>query len=248
MDVERILLDVGLTPREARVYLGLLELGLTTAGPLIKRSEVPNSKIYEILEGLQNKGLVSWITKGKTKYFQAAEPRKILALFEEKKRIIEESLPILEAKVKRSAEKSSVELFEGIKAIRAMFLDLYSSFKPGESIYGFSKGVYHENALEFYSWLGMLKSKSKALDHLMISLQNKQEFVKFFNVKEKMQKSSKWKLRFSTLSFPWDFGIYHDRIIILNWSPIPTAVVIVNRQLVEQSLSFYLQLWKNAKS
>ena len=54
-----ILQELGLTQREIRVYLALLELGSTTTGSIIKRSEVPNSKIYEILESLQNKGLVS---------------------------------------------------------------------------------------------------------------------------------------------------------------------------------------------
>ena len=72
MEPKELLAEIGLTERESKVYLALLELGSTTTGPLVKKSEVPNSKVYEILESLQNKGLVSWITKGKTKYFQEA--------------------------------------------------------------------------------------------------------------------------------------------------------------------------------
>src|SRR4030042_3282975 len=119
-----ILQELGLTQRESKVYLALLELGSTTTGPIIKRSEVPNSKIYEILESLQNKGLVSWITKGKTKYFQATSPKHLLSLLKDKERRLEDVLPELEMKQKLSQSQKSVELFEGVKAIRSMLQGL----------------------------------------------------------------------------------------------------------------------------
>jgi len=136
-----ILLELGLTTREIKVYLALLELGLTTTGPIIKKSEVPNSKIYEILEGLQNKGLVSWIIKGKTKYFQASNPKQLLTLLKDKQRKVEEIIPQLQMKQKLSQSKKSVELFEGMRAIRGMLLGLVQDIKKGENWYGFSTGL-----------------------------------------------------------------------------------------------------------
>ena len=47
-----LLKEVGLTEGEAKVYLALLELGASTSGPIVKKSRVSRSIIYNILEKL----------------------------------------------------------------------------------------------------------------------------------------------------------------------------------------------------
>ena len=54
----KILKEAGLTEGEIKVYLGLLELGLSTTGPIIEKSRIARSIIYQILEKLMQKGLV----------------------------------------------------------------------------------------------------------------------------------------------------------------------------------------------
>ena len=52
------LLKIGLTEGEAKVYLALSELGSSTVGPIVKKSRVAYSNIYDILQqfvdGLEN--------------------------------------------------------------------------------------------------------------------------------------------------------------------------------------------------
>ena len=81
---------IGLTKSEIAVYLALLKLGQTTAGPIVDEARVTRSKIYDILERLKNKGLVSYITKQSTKYFSAADPHTILHYLDEKESEIKE--------------------------------------------------------------------------------------------------------------------------------------------------------------
>ena len=83
---KEIFKQIGFTDGETKVYLALLKLGSTTAGPLTHKSRVSRSKVYEILERLMEKGLVSFIIKEKTKYFQAAEPSKIQDYLEKKEK------------------------------------------------------------------------------------------------------------------------------------------------------------------
>ena len=73
MDISA-LKEAGLTDGETRTYLALLEVGSSTIGPVLKKSGVNRSIIYRIIEKLIKKGLVSYITKEKTKYYQAAPP------------------------------------------------------------------------------------------------------------------------------------------------------------------------------
>ena len=81
---EKSLEQVGLTSGESRVYLALMEIGSSTVGPIAKKSKVAYSKIYDVLERLVEKGLVSYTVKEKTKYFQAVEPARLFDYLEKK--------------------------------------------------------------------------------------------------------------------------------------------------------------------
>ncbi|MCS7132149.1 MAG: TrmB family transcriptional regulator [Aigarchaeota archaeon] len=56
--LRKALHSLGLTDYEIRVYLTLLERGSMTANQVSEAADVPYSKIYEVLEGLEKKG---WI-------------------------------------------------------------------------------------------------------------------------------------------------------------------------------------------
>ncbi len=243
MKIEELLADVGFSERESRVYLALLELGSTTTGPLVKKSGVPNSKVYEILESLQKKGLVSWIVKGKTKYFQGVEPKKILGLFREKEREIEKCIPFLESKRLEAKERSSVELFECVPAIRNMFITMISDARKGECWYGFSTGTTSskEEIRDFYEWWG--KRKVKLKDHLLISKEHRAEFEKAHH---KSLKDMKNILRYSNVAFPGDVAIFRSKVVILNWEDTPTATLITSKNIAKQYKDFFVGLWNKA--
>ena len=69
---------IGLTDGEAKVYLALTEIGSSTVGPIVKKANVAYSNVYDILNRLIEKGIVSFILRNKTKYFQAASPRNLM--------------------------------------------------------------------------------------------------------------------------------------------------------------------------
>lgn len=107
----KILESVGFAKGEIRVYLSLLELGETTTGTIIKSSKITGSKVYEILDKLIKKGLVSYIIREKTRYFQATSPKRLLdyinrkeAKFIEEKKSIEAIIPELEL-IQKSKQK-----------------------------------------------------------------------------------------------------------------------------------------------
>ena len=64
-----ILQRIGLTRGESEVYITLLKTGNTSSGRLIKDSGVSRSKVYEVLERLKQKGLVTEMIKQNVKYF-----------------------------------------------------------------------------------------------------------------------------------------------------------------------------------
>src|SRR3990167_10792876 len=80
---------IGLTENEIKIYLDLLRSGTSTAYDIGKRTGIYRVHVYDKLEQLMNKGLVTHIYQGAKKYFQATPPVKIKHYLEEKKKEME---------------------------------------------------------------------------------------------------------------------------------------------------------------
>jgi len=70
-----ILRPLGLSDYEIRVFLTLIEIGPTNYRILVKESNVPTGKIYQVLSTLESKGFIE-VVRGKPKLFRATEPKK----------------------------------------------------------------------------------------------------------------------------------------------------------------------------
>jgi sugar-specific transcriptional regulator TrmB len=102
MDVMQNLKQLGLTEGEARVYFSLLTLGSTKIGPIVNESHISRSKVYDVLERLTTKGLVSHITVGQVRHYNAVEPYRLLDYIAKKeeqirsqREIIDDMIPYL---------------------------------------------------------------------------------------------------------------------------------------------------------
>jgi sugar-specific transcriptional regulator TrmB len=89
-DILRTLASCGLSEYESKVYSSLVFIGPSKAGAISRESNVPQSKIYEILDQLMSKQLVEMFD-GRPKEFKAVEPETALKnLLEERSRELEE--------------------------------------------------------------------------------------------------------------------------------------------------------------
>jgi len=134
-----ILEQIGLTKSEINVYLALLELGSSATGRIVDRSKASSSKIYEILDRLIQKGLVSFIIKSGVKFFEAAPPERIMDYMNEKekalnrqKQELREILPELELKRKLSKYKSEATIYKGMKGLETAYYGALKLLKPNE--------------------------------------------------------------------------------------------------------------------
>ncbi|MFA4814511.1 MAG: helix-turn-helix domain-containing protein [Candidatus Gracilibacteria bacterium] len=88
----KTLLDIGFSEKEAKIYLVVLELNEALPGVISRISKVKRSSTYLILQGLQEKGLLSNIKKNGHLYFRAVDPSNFVNLELEKNEIIKDSL------------------------------------------------------------------------------------------------------------------------------------------------------------
>lgn len=89
------LYDLGFSEREAKAYLALLRKRLASAAELQKISGIPQSKIYEVIDGLVRRGFCAEIKSGRRKTYEVIDPRMALeSPFENLKRRLNHSLII----------------------------------------------------------------------------------------------------------------------------------------------------------
>ena len=76
-EIIEVLKSLGLSEYESKTYYSLVLLGPSRAGELSKQSLVPQSKIYETLEGLIDKQLVE-VLDGRPRDYKAVSPENAL--------------------------------------------------------------------------------------------------------------------------------------------------------------------------
>src|SRR3989338_1472481 len=95
--------DIGLTKSEISVFISLISLGKSPAGPIVRKSGLQNSVVHRAIPRLIGKGLINYVQEGKKKYYSASDPKMILNYLDIKKERIEKLLPELMAR--QSLEK-----------------------------------------------------------------------------------------------------------------------------------------------
>jgi len=246
---EQQLQKLGLTKGESKVYEALLTTGISTVGPVLKKSGVAYSKIYHILNRLIDKGLVSFILKEKTKYFSAVEPTRIREYIEkqeqqlnENKDMFERLLPEIEKLRLSVGKKEEAEVFMGEKGLMTAYENLLkNSDKTDIGIFFYvHDSVHYKNAEKFYSksWQIIKKFGNK-----WNGVAN-QEFRKVKLVK---MYPSFVEQRYVSFPLPSNIDVIRNKVLITIWRNEPIGILIESQELAENLRKYFEAVWKTSK-
>ena len=116
----QILQEIGLSNTEAKVYLALLELGSALAGEITKKSEVNRTNVYDALERLIEKGLVSYVISANRKMFEAVNPERLREMLREKQVKLDSVIKNLQIKYRENKSEEDATIFKGKKGIKSI--------------------------------------------------------------------------------------------------------------------------------
>jgi sugar-specific transcriptional regulator TrmB len=243
---------IGLTPGEIKVYIALLHIGTTTAGPIAKEARVARSKLYDILDRLSKKGLVSHSVKNGTRIFSVAEPNRFLDFLRKKEENIKKQqqeikqiLPQLEQEYELQKVKQEAEVFEGLEGLKNAREKYLNQMKKGDSIYffGVPGSAYHRMEAYYSDWndrrikkeinsYTVFTNEAKNHDYVKRKLRQKHTFVKF--------------LPKGILTHAWT-EIYGDTVVIAINYKKPMSIVINNKYVAESYKQYFDLLWSISK-
>ncbi len=239
MDIS-ILEDIGLTNAEIKVYLSLLELGPSTAGPIIEKSGLQSSVVHATLNKLVEKGLLSFIKEGQRRHYQAANPQHIVELINNKKERFEEILPELLLKQKLSKEKPEVTVYRGINGIKELLLELLEAGGKEHHTFGSTK----ESLMLGESWW-VNYNKKRAAKNIKAKLMFN-ESLAFWKAEVKYPKS---EVRYTTVGFEplTETIIRNDKLGIIIWTEKPIGILIHNQTAANSYDKFFDVMWIAAR-
>jgi len=247
LEVESTLRILGLTEGEIKVYLSLIELGSVTVGPIIDKARVSSSKVYMILEKLIQKGLVTYITKEKTKYFQAAQPISLMdyaELKEKQVRQTKESLKNVISQIENiQTEKNYAEearIYKGYDGIKTALFEAIKTIPNGKEYCFFSTGYGNDPYLQRLFKKLALELKSRRIKIKGIGgIEEKELYETYY---KKLGYSMKYKKHF----WPSDITIAGDYLLIFVWQKKePTIYSLHSAALVRSYSDFFNKNWND---
>lgn len=135
MDIEDSLRKLGLSDKEAAIYLLLLRFGHCPATEISKRTGINRRSVYDCLESLISIGLVNYAIVEKKKTFGANNLDSLSASIEEKKNTLESLKPELKKFLLRREAEPTIKVFSGRQSMKGVFESLLED-RQGIFIYG----------------------------------------------------------------------------------------------------------------
>ncbi|MFH1711336.1 MAG: helix-turn-helix domain-containing protein [Nanoarchaeota archaeon] len=238
--------ELGLTDNEIAIYLFLLKVGESTSGPIIKETGIVNSRVYESLNSLTEKGFVSYNIQKNGKHFQATNPKILLEKEEERKDKLKKLIPELISISNLAETKTNTAVYEGYEGFKTAFKKIIDDCPECKEIYilGFSEQQYKTESLRLFLANMNLKSASKKHRLKIILDKSVKETLGKDREKEKLT-----EVRYMPKGYvsPGAIDIFEDYVYIFLWEEKPFVFMIKNKKIAESFKVYFNFLWRLAK-
>jgi sugar-specific transcriptional regulator TrmB len=236
---------LGLSQKETRAFLKMLELGPQPVSIIARYVGVPRSSMYVILERLHKLELVEHFDRGGITFFRCIPVKNIAGIISEQKntleytlKLLDEALPELESKENKLSITPKVRFFEGEAGAKKMYEEVLKE----KSFYAaFNPELMKKKMPEYvYKIPEMLKSNECKAKELLTDSAEAKSYKKTFN-----SKNHEIKILPKGATFASDTIICENRIFMIAYGEDQiSATEIVNPSLAQTQRVLFEQLWE----
>lgn len=234
---------IGLSEGELKVYSTLLNSGAGSVNKVHEKTGIERRNIYDILNKLIERGLVTYIIENKKRLFQTTHPQKIIDYIEDKKSELEKTeseimldLPKLSKQFNLRVPEIYSEVYRGYEGIKAIWEDSLNF----NAIYWIGAARYIPKALP--AWFNNWNRKRIKLEIPIMNL-----------LRDEMRSEIKepWDLeqiKFLPKEFsgnPTVIGIHGPKLINYVYGEQPFGFMIQNNELSANYKRYFNYLWKH---
>lgn len=238
-----ILSEIGLSDGEIKIYSTLLRSGPLPISKIHEKVRIERRNIYDILNKLIERGLVSYIKENKRKVFRISHPTRILEYLEEKREDIERKkqqikteLPTLVEAFDKKQPSIDAEIFRGSEGVKTV----WNSMLESKEIYWLGAGDYIPFMLPIFFRNWTAKRAKKGIPMKMLYRGDAKR-----PKKEVLPLETKKFLPPDFNSNPVVTAIFGNSIVNFIYKEDFFTIVIQSKDLADHYRMYFKYLWKN---
>lgn len=244
----KLLKNIGLTDLEIDVYFTLLKIGQSSAKSVSRGAGKHRTNVYDALDKLMKKGLVSYTMQGDMKIFNATEPKRLLLYVKDKKQELEKQegmvkklITELESIKQYKHSEAQIQIFQDKEGLRSFYEKLINVAKSGDSFY-------------------IIGTTEKITGILKYYVLNATKLVSLRNIKGRMivskgmltDKQMKRAMSFAKLNLkviprklltPTAIILFKDYISLFNYTREPFVILIKNEKIAYTYKRYFEGIW-----
>lgn len=235
--LDSVLMDLGFSANEARVYQAVLELGSAPVVKIAKQAQLHRTNVYDCLEKLVRKGLVAYATLDKTKQYSVTNPQALLSFIKDKEAVVEALLPQLTIGL---ASESTVRIVEGVRPFMDILHALLAYNQPIFS-WGIPRHAYETLKIRIPHFHTERIKKKIQMNHI-------------YNHDMAWRATALNSMRFTEarisnegLDAAASTNICGEDVVLTVWADSPISIHIHNKTIADAYRASFAALWKLAK-
>lgn len=239
--LEKQLKILGYSDKEAKVYLTLNKIGASVASTLARLTGIKRTSIYDVLNSLLNKNVITSYSQGEYTYYIIDDLQKIF--YQEK-----EKLSVAENLVKQLKDSQSQQLgiqihhYKGATGFREMYEDILKSSNIKEVLIWVNYDHFLKvvNQKQDDEWT---KKRTQKGIKARILMQTTQQGLNFQKDDSKFQRQTK----LISQNFPFNTTciLYKNYIALFDPGEAMTGIRIYNPELFQMQKQIFEMNWNN---
>ena len=238
-----VLKSQGFTDKESRVYLANLEEGMVPASVLGKKAHLNRVTTYETLKKLQEKGVTTISVIKGIKHFSAIAPEALFNASENRLESLKQALPALTGLTAEATHKHSVQLYEGLKAVKRAYAETLHS-RTEILGYANSKNIrshWPSNDQDYVAKRSEKKIYFRGLaPNDAMGRKVKSEDEKYFRSTRLMNQT-----HFSARKLENEIKIFDNQMLIVSFEPTVFAILTKSQTVYETQKQIFEMMWEN---
>jgi HTH-type transcriptional regulator, sugar sensing transcriptional regulator len=243
------LINFGLSEKEAKIYLALLELETATVFEVAKQSGINRSSAYVVLETLKKKGFVGISDDKKVRQYIAASPETLLHAaratakkHEDTKTGIEAIIPELKALHKSTKHRPIVKVFEGENGAKEVYWHVFSTNTKELRVFANPANIFKR----FPDFMEYDNERSKRGIKMYAIHPATKEILDVYKHNKPAKPFEAVFIPEEKFNFPTDMGIFADKVAFV--SPKENfGIIIENKEISDMLKNTFDLAWEEAK-
>ena len=239
MELEN-LKELDLSDGQVKVYSAVLEIGTANLNSIHEKTGIERRNIYDILNKLIERGLISYIIEKGKRTYQCTHPNKILEEIRTKQlalKKLEQEMPQIKGLFDLSKPEIKAEVYRGNESMKALLNEVLEY--PSSYWIGGNSGVENTSLKNWFKHWMQIRVEKRCK---MYDLVDYGTYLEGLKPQDKMQHKKNYYFYQSLpkeLKSPMVILIFGNKIAQILWSEQSIAFVLESAEIKESFMKYF---------